>query len=196
MGKRFLVLMYCLLGVLISCSKSAGPSPSQPKAQASPAAAALPASTESAPGSGVTAADIQMWNAGGKWLRRQTDPKDKEPVSFSIGALDIQGGNPGGRRPELAVFCQKTQVVVFFTPGPVTSGLVQYQIDDQPKVVKDWRILGGDTLSPRDETVFVRKLVNGKKVEILYDAVGAAGSVTFQTLNLKDLLSQEKSCKL
>jgi len=38
-------------------------------------------------------------------------------------------------------------------------------VDDQPKVNQDWRVLGGDTLSPRDEIAFARKFANGKKCQ-------------------------------
>jgi hypothetical protein len=188
MRKKFLCLL-CLFALVSGCSKNSAPAPEQPKTQASPAPVAPPET-------GVQDTDLVMWHAGQKWLgSRQTNPDFKGPVSFSIAALDVKGGNQSGKRPLLTVICQKSQTVVMVATGPVTSGRIQYQVDDQPKANQDWRVLGGDTLSPRDETAFARKFANGKKMSILYDGMEGAGLATFQTLNLKDLLSQEKTCK-
>ena len=193
MGKRFLVLMYCLLGVSISCSKSAGPSPSQPKAQASPAAAAAPASLGPSTGSEVTTADIQMWSAGEKWLRTTPSGK-KDDITFSTNANTVQGGT--GERPELTVNCEKSKLTVILKTGPITSSQVQVRMDDQPKSIHDWYDLGGNALAPRNQNDFLRKLLKSKTLEVLYDEVGGSRLATFKVSNLPDILSKGSSCKL
>jgi len=101
MKKKFLCF-FCFWVLASGCSKNSAPAPEQSKAQASPAPVAPPET-------GIQDTDLVMWHAGQKWLNsRQTNPDFKGPVSFSIAASDVKGGNKSGKRPLLTVICQKT----------------------------------------------------------------------------------------
>jgi len=160
-----------------------------PRAGTDPSAAALAALTPDE-------RDLFAASKGEKWHRSETiDAMDgTKTVRFMIWAKNkvVQKGTE--EAPLLSISCGKS-LLTYVVSGPVRERTVPIRFDDGAVTTTRWS--PGDDILASASPSLVRQLVNARTFRIEYTPWGSSPQVAiFNMANLKELVPQEKLCKI